>query len=378
MGYSKKADKYAVDESIEYPYDMVIIDADSPVFRASKFVQEDYIIVTSIKTSKAKEFANKTEFYGHWKKKENGWLAELNTKRADKGKEPFLVEDFKIDEHTRLLGDIEDHVAEGVRSFDSFVGGIKRTGLAPEYKVLLGGGVNFRYEYAQVLPYKGERKEKPILFEEIRQAIIDKYGRFIDIIDGKEVDDEMAIWGNASEAEFNETGVWPYILAYIDKDIDMVYCPSINYDKIKEGVKEPTKMDCMRSYCRQLLSGDKSVDNIQGLPNITPELRQQYSVRKGDTIGAATALSYLESSPDIKTMLERVVEAYIAYYGVEPFKFVTHRGETISSNWYRELQETALLVYMNEYEDPLVYEIAFEFDEYGVDVKTIEDKYRDD
>jgi hypothetical protein len=77
-------------------------------------------------------------------------------------------------------------------------------------------------------------------------------------------------------------------------------------------------------------------------------------------------------------MLERVVEAYIAYYGVEPFKFVTHRGETISSNWYRELQETALLVYMNEYEDPLVYEIAFEFDEYGVDVKTIEDKYRDD
>ena len=90
--------EFDLDEDKEYPYEVFVIDSDTPIFRASKSVQEDYVIVTHKSSGKEREFPNKTEFYGHWKKKEGGWLGGINKDRVSSGKEPFPVESFEVTE----------------------------------------------------------------------------------------------------------------------------------------------------------------------------------------------------------------------------------------------------------------------------------------
>lgn len=355
-----------LDDDYEYPYELLIVDADTLVFRSSKFVQEDYIIVKHIKSGRKKEFRNKTEFYGHWSKKEGGWLAQTNQERSEKGLEPFSVEDFEITEHVRLIDEIEDHIEEGVKNFDFSVGHIKKTKLAPDYKLLIGGEGNYRYDIAETLEYKGNRPDKPLLFEEIKEAILIKYRNKIEVVEGREVDDQCAVYGRENASHHNKTGEWKYCLAFVDKDLKMIYSPYINYDNIEEGVTTPTPLECAKHYGKQLLTGDLSVDNIAGLPNIPNELREKYGVRKGKGVGDTTAINYLKSCDTIKEVFERVVEAYRAYYGDDLFEFTNHKGETYKCDWLDRLQEVAILVYMNPLEDPVSYDIRDTLDKLGV------------
>lgn len=363
--FSKKA-KEGGGHIDHYPYQLVIVDADTPVFRASKLVQEDYITVTHIKSGGAREFKNKTEFYGHWKKKEGGWLAETNKARVEEGKKPFPVEAFKIEEHVRLSDEIVNHVEEGVENFDRFIGGLKKQNLAPDYKLLIGGGGNFRYEVAETRPYKGNRPEKPLLFQEIKEAIITKYNTKIELVEGIEVDDRMAYYGQENQHIYEKEGDWEYCLAYVDKDLNMIWSPSINYDNFNAGVTIPTKLDCVKHYGKQLLTGDLSVDNIEGLPNLVNELREEYGVRKGSSLGDATAINYLSSCETTKEVFERVVWAYRAYYGEDMFEFTNYKGYSYQCDWLDRLQEVAILVYMNPLEEPLSYDIRTPLHEFGV------------
>lgn len=353
-------------EQKEYPYELLIVDADTPVFRASKFVQEDYVIVTHIPTGKEKEFKTKTEFYGHWQKKNGGWLRDTNLCREEKGLEPFPLEDFEVEQYERLLPDIVDHVEEGIKSFDFFVGSIKKTGLAPDYKLLIGGEGNFRYDIAETWEYKANRAAKPLLFEEIREAIISKYKSKVEIVNTKECDDQAAYYGRENVIHFQKTGKWKYCLGILDKDLRMIYSPQINYDHLDEGVYIPTPLECAKYYGKQLLCGDKSVDNIPGLPDIPNDLREKYQVRKGKSVGDSTAINYLKSCETIQGVFSRLVEAYRAYYGEEPFEFENYKGEKYQSTWLDRLNEQAMLVFMNYYENPLDYDIRKTLDKVGV------------
>lgn len=368
MAFTKKAKtREDIKEDKDYPYQLIIADADTPVFRASKFVQEDYVVVTHIPSGNKKEFANKTEFHGHWKKKEGGWLREQNDQRVEKGLEPFPIEDFEIEECVRLVDDIEDHVEEGVKNFDFFVGSLKKQNLAPEYKLCIGGSGNFRYDLAQILPYKGDRPDKPLLFEEIRERIISKYKKYIEIVDGKEADDQLAVYGLENYLHYKETGEWKYCLAFVDKDLKMIISPSVNYDDYESGVTTPTPFEAAEHFCKQLLCGDKSTDNIQGLPKFTEEVQEKYNLRKTRGIGDATALNYLKGCDGIPELFERVVEAYRSYYGDDTFEFETHRGDIIQRTWIDMLNENATLLRMHPDDNYLNWHIASTLDKLGVE-----------
>ena len=272
------------DAAIDYPYEMIICDTDTQVFRAAKLVQEDYVIVMHRPSKKTMEFPNKTAFWGHWKTKSGGWLKEQNDKREEEGKKPFPVEDFEIEECVRLLDDpeIKDHIEEGVKNFDFFIGSLKKLNLAPTYKLCIGGQGNYRYDIAESLPYKGDRPEKPILFTEIREAIINKYKNRVEIVDGKEADDQLAVYGKENYLHYKKTGKWKYVLGYIDKDLQMIVSPAINLDKMEEGVHINDVTEAFKKYGVQLLIGDKQTDNIPGLPNLVNEVREKYEIRKGE------------------------------------------------------------------------------------------------
>ena len=332
-------------------FKLLVADWDSPLLRAAKSVQEDYILVTHNKSGHVKEFENKTEFYGHWKKKEGGWLRLQNDKRVQSKSKLLLVEDFSIEECVRLAPDIENHLEEAESSFDYSVGRLKKSVEAEDYKLVIGGEGNFRYDEAKQQPYKGKRKEKPLLFQELKELVIKKYKNKIIVVDGREADDYCGAIGWRNYLSYKKTGKWVICLAYIDKDLKMIISPSINYDDDKPEVKINTPFEAAKCYAVQLLCGDKATDNIPGLPNFTKEIQEKYDLTTTRGIGATSAENYLKPCTEVKEMFERVVEAYKSYYGEETQKYLAHTGEELDWNWKNYLQDNANLLWMHRRQD---------------------------
>jgi hypothetical protein len=221
-------------------YKLIIADSDTPLYRAAKSVQEDYILAT-LPDGIKKEFKNVTSLWGHHAKKEGGWLAEENEDRLSKSLPAWETDDIEIEECSRLSSDLSDHLDEAEKQFDYFVGKLKKSGLAEDYLLVIGGEGNFRDEVAYLQPYKGKRKAKPLLFKELRDLIAKKYSSKIVVANGEEADDVLGQYGWENYLKYKETGEWENILSYIDKDIDMVISPSWNYnDDLDEALKVRT------------------------------------------------------------------------------------------------------------------------------------------
>lgn len=335
---------------------MCYADFDTAIFRSAVTCQEDYIIVKHKKTGWEKRFKGVSKFYGLGKSHTGGWIGEQNAEREGTDKPQISADDFEISYHHELKNQsVEELIESSLQEIDFVVGRIKRTMDAEDYRLCIGGKGNYRHDLAQVLPYKANRGEKPILFQEIREAFIQKYKSKVIVADGIEAEDILGIEGFNAYLRFQKTGIWDTVICYIDKDVDQVYCPRFNYDKTQEGIKIPTPQECMFSFCKQLLIGDRSTDNIPGLPELSNELKEKYQLRKYKGFGAATAEKLLEGK-GVKEMFEVVVEAYKSYFGEEKKEFISHRCEVLNWNWLDYLNDTARLVYLQKYEDE-VYDI---------------------
>ena len=333
-------------------FELHIADFDTPIYKAATSMQENYIIVTHVPSGNKKEFSNKTEFYGGWKNKDGGWLADINFDRVESGKEPFLVEDFEIEELSRLTDEVDNHVEEALKGIDYSVGKLKKLVPANDYQLVIGGKENFRYDLAQEVPYKGQRVEKPLIFAELRDAFLRKYASKIFIAEGREADDYLSEKGYENYRHFMKTGVWKYCLSYIDKDIDMVVSPHVNPNKPELGIIYNSPLEAAKCYASQLLTGDKSVDNILGLPSLTEDIRDKYGIKKTNGLGKATADKLLDPCDTPKECFERVVEAYKSYYGPrKKHTFTNFRDEELKWGWKDFLSERANLLWMYRTED---------------------------
>lgn len=329
-------------------FKLMVIDADTPLFKAAKSVQTDYIIARNNKLGIEKRFANKTQLWGHHIKKEGGWLADFNSDRQEKS----LPEDWEIEECAELSVEIKDHLDEAFISFNQFVGKMKKLELAEDYLLCIGGEGNFRYDVAKLQPYKGDRKDKPLIFQELKDKIVNQYGSKIVLANDCEADDILSQYGWKNFLNYRKTGEWDVLLAYIDKDLDMVVSPSIHYGERDLVVKYKTPEDCARCFCVQLLAGDQATDNIKGLPNFTADIQSKYDLGKTRGIGVATAKKVLETAQTPKEMYERVVEAYKSYYGKDKVhSFTNFNGEDLEWTWLDFLQDNAILLWMQRTKD---------------------------
>jgi len=122
----------------------ICIDYDGLLFKACCAVEERSIIVKH-KTGFEKQFKNRTEFYGHHKKKSGGWLA-LNKE--------YNLEEFEI-EDTRTVEPVEHALGLLKRQIESIVSNLE----ADKYYGYISGEGNFRKDICTLLPYKGNRKD---------------------------------------------------------------------------------------------------------------------------------------------------------------------------------------------------------------------------
>jgi hypothetical protein len=140
-----------------------------------------------------------------------------------------------------------------------------------EVFVALKGKGNFRYDVAH--DYKLHRSGKPLDAKVAkRRKSLNNYayslGHFKS--DNCEADDVVSIWAQeALDAKEH------FVIAHIDKDIDMV--EGWHYNFTKETLYYICKDQGYRKMCLQMLTGD-STDNIQGLVGIGPKKAEKLLV----------------------------------------------------------------------------------------------------
>ena len=324
-------------------FDLIIVDSDTALYQAAKFVQEDYVIVKNLLTGISKEFKNKSTFQGLKKTGNNeGWLGEINQFLGV----DFKQTDFEITQHTRLKPDIINHLEEAEKQFAYFVGSIKSLPYANDYKLCLAGEGNFRNQAAKILPYKGSRPDKPIVFAELKAKIHEQYKSKIILANDCESDDNLGIYAAQNQAYFRKNGKYKYLLAYLDKDMKQLWGPYLKLNAKEDGVQFISPFEAAYNFAFQLLIGDKGTDNIQGLPDLAPETREKYGIKKGKGCGEASAEKILGGSTTIPELFGRVVECYKDFYKEGYHTVGDPNSHVTMYNWKDFLAENGLLLWM--------------------------------
>jgi len=159
-------------------------------------------------------------------------------------------------------------LATAQKYYNKAIEDIEWTTGCDEAQVALKGKGNFRYDVAE--DYKGQRKladpkEDPKPKVTKRRKALNEYayslGHFKS--DNCEADDVVSIWAQ----EALDAGV-NFVIAHIDKDIDMV--EGWHYNFTKETFYYISEDEGHYKMCVQMLTGD-STDNIRGLKGVGPK-----------------------------------------------------------------------------------------------------------
>lgn len=320
----------------------VAIDADIISFKASSAIERRYIVVTHLPSGNQKEFDNRTEFYGHWSKKNGGWLGEVNEERKEAGKDPFLLEDFEIVDDREV-----EPVEHAYQICKSLIKGIVEACEADSFVLVFDGEDNFRKKVATIVEYKGNRKDtiRPLYLKETKEYLYrvypseSQYG-----VEGDDVLSILSAKGNHIQATIDkdawQTDGWIYDLDKADK----AYCVPKGIGKIWVDGAGKIRAMGFKSLCFQMLTGDKT-DNI--LP------RALCSARYGEK----TAKKDLDPITTEKECLELVLKMYKKWYP----KPVTYKHweteEELTKDYFDIASEMFLLLYMHrDYNDPTTLE----------------------
>lgn len=326
---------------------IAVIDIDTILYNSALAAQQNYVIVKHKSSGKEREFSTQTEFFGHYAKKDGGWLAVVNAHRQEKGLTLFTPEEFEITHHSRLISDDgipPEAIAKG--RFKSTINWILEQDWCDDFIICYGTGKNFRYDVAQTQPYKHGRPPKPLLLREVTDYMLYKYKDNIVLGENMESDDVIArlLFQSYLRAGRDLDKV-DCVGVACDKDLNQVPSILFNFQKPEEGLRKVTPLEAAFSLGKQMCMGD-STDSILGLPQIVPELCIKYELRKSKTVGETTALNYLKGCVNPKEIFERVVEAYRAYYGDEKKEFISFRGDKTERNWLDHADEQFQLLRM--------------------------------
>ena len=177
--------------------------------------------------------------------------------------------------------------------YDKALEDIQWDTVSDEIKVALKGTGNFRYDIE--LDYKGQRKVSnvPEAVVKRRKALNSyAYSKGHHKSDNCEADDVVSIWAQ----EAMDAGVH-YVIAHIDKDIDMV--EGWHYNFTKETLYYIDANEGWYKMCIQMLTGD-STDNIKGLVGIGPKKAAKLlkDVVKKQVMLATVEQAWKEAHPD--------------------------------------------------------------------------------
>lgn len=213
----------------------LVFDIDFLIFEAVSVAEERFITATHKPTSRKMEFATKTELYGHYKKKEGGWIAEENKKL---GNDYWKVEDFEIVECQRprpfKIKGVDEFSGEPDASKDYFISpweGAKKIlddkikaiceklGTA-EYIGFTGTGYVFRHDICTLLYYK-DRDElmRPLLLDRMKEYVCERHNcTLVKVIEADDAVNMATLQGYKDWIANDRDDAFKVISVQVDKD----------------------------------------------------------------------------------------------------------------------------------------------------------------
>lgn len=315
----------------------LVFDFDPILYTAGSVGETRSIKVVHRESGDEYAFANRTAFWGHWKKRAGGWLAEYNATR----KNPRLPDEFDVVDvqEPEPIANCIHTIKQMITSHVEGVG-------ASSYYGYSGRGKVFREDVSTVLKYKGNREGmlRPIHLEELKDYLV-KHHR-CEIVTGIEADDACSIDSYDAYQKWKKTRSDDdkLVLAYVDKD----------YLQCAGHLWDTNKMDGIDSYdgfgklylnekgdvkgrgrmwlYQQVLNGDSS-DN--------------YFANSASTMKWAEKSAYalLKDCKNDKEAFEAMVAGYKTLYP-QPKKIIGWRGDEIEIDWLYMLQENFTLAKM--------------------------------
>lgn len=161
--------------------------------------------------------------------------------------------------------------------------------------------VNSRYEIAQTVPYKGNRKQSQFKHHDAaRQYLIDHWDAVV--VDRQEADDYV------SAMAYQHGG----LIASIDKDLKNT--PGTHYNWVNGETQTISHGVANLNFYRQCLSGD-ATDNIKGLTELTKSCHVFADDARGlkKACGEKTAEKLLHSVSSEKYLCYVVLICYLSY-----------------------------------------------------------------
>lgn len=138
----------------------LVFDYDGVIFKAACVAQSSSVKVTSEKYKVEEIFKNRTEVYGHYKKKSGGWLA----------KQSFGIDDILIEDVIEV-----QPVEYALQVAKTLINGVLAKFDTEDYYGYVSGKGNFRKDICTLLEYKGNRKDlvPPVHLQAVKQYLID-------------------------------------------------------------------------------------------------------------------------------------------------------------------------------------------------------------
>lgn len=292
----------------------LVIDADTLLYSSAAQQQVNKCLVTNIEHGSQRMFESKTAF--------NEWAKQNNRSK----------DNYSFQTISEIKPDAEPRFA--FQSIKQKVNKIVEASGCEKFIVCIEGEGNFRKDYdSKYVHYKGQRTEKPLLFEDCREFFLKKYKKNVIVSEGVETDDNCNIlaWKSYNTAlSSKDQSKATHIISYCDKDIVANGRGwFLNYNKLEDGVFWNDSFTQSKNFAIQLLQGD-AADNIPGVEVLSDITKKAFDI-KVNGVGKATAEKVLASCKTEHELAMRVYECYSAAW---------------EDDWYDRLKENGFFLYL--------------------------------
>ena len=327
-----------------------VIDGDAFKYAAA-YVGEKKSVVAHHKTEGWTQAAkSRTEFWGHWKKRAGGWLAEHNAGRES----PYHPDEFEIEDVS-----VPEPIANVLHTAKVMIDDAILASKADTYEMYMGKGDSWRVEASTLQKYKGDRDDlvKPYHLDEVAGYIERRYNA--EIITGLEADDVVNIRCYRQANNFA-----------MGEDKDYWGCPINNFDinRMHRGI-----VNCNK-FGHLFIDTDKS-KTVRG----EGRMHFYYQVISEDAVdcykasyhsdiewGSKSAYKALMECTNDKEALTEMVKVFKHLYP-EPKTVKGWRGDDINIDWLYVMQEMWTMAHMKRtYTEPVI-DVRSVLERVGVD-----------
>lgn len=293
----------------------------------------------------------RTEFWGHYKKKEGGLLAAMNAERSEDNK--LLPDEFDIiDIQTPEPLSFVLHTAK------AFTDDILTASGCETYHALMGTGDSWRVEASTLLKYKGNRDEvmKPLHYDDVVEYLRKKYE--CEIVTGLEVDDRLVVdtYGKAGRfAIAKEKDIYSSAMYFFDTSKPELGIQNGNqFGELTLNKKGDVKGIGRKHWMWQVCSEDDA-DNYKA--NCFSDIKW----------GGKSAYNILVEAKNDRQLFQAATDIFKTLYP-EPKIVKGWRGDEFEIDWLYAFQEMATMAWMLRHRDDKI-DIKSTLDRLKVDYK---------